>query len=145
MQHNNLQEQMSGLAGGMVLRASFSVIVTGWQHSPSLKEGRIVADETVLFAFRERGRSSKKGRAYEVRRDDEDAVVLCLRDHDPADRETTQQERDQFHGGYLGYGTAGRATVVALMDRWDVGPHVKIKGPRGSCPAWPSPEQGPSS
>ena len=77
-----------------MLRASFPVIITGWQHSAPFLEGRIVPDDTVLFAFRERGRSSKEGRAYEVRRGDEGAVVLCLRDHDPADREAAPQERE---------------------------------------------------
>ena len=128
MGDDGLLARMGGLVGSnMVHCFTFSVPITGWQHSTPFKSGQIVPHETVVYAFRERGAFSvKEGREFEVRAGDTQAVVLSLQDRDPSDGGMTQSEWDRNQAGYFGFGTPGRAAAAELLDSPDIGPHVKI-------------------
>ena len=93
----------------MVHVATFGCAITGCSYSDAFNAGRITANVTPLFAFRERGaRSAVTGREYRVRQGDTQAVVLRLHDRDPS-AGMSGAERDHYHGGYLGFGTHGRS------------------------------------
>ena len=128
MGDDGLLARMGGLVGSHMAHCfTFSVPITGWQHSTPFGSGQIVPRETVVYAFRERGAFSvKEGRGYEVRAGDKQAVVLSLQDRDPSDGGMTQSEWDRNQAGYFGFGTPGRAAVAELLDSPDIGPHVKI-------------------
>ena len=93
----------------MVHVATFGCAITGCSYSDAFNAGRITANVTPLFAFRERGaRSAVTGREYRVRQGDTQAVVLRLHDRDPS-AGMSGAERDHYHGGYLRFGTHGRS------------------------------------
>ena len=128
MTDNDLLARMRGLAGeDMGHFATYHCPITGCRYSAAFKSGRIVPNDTVLWAHRERGAiSAVAGRAYQVREGDTQAVVLRLHDRGPSDVGLSHVDLDYYHGGYLAFGTDGRSAAAVLMDRTDICPHVKI-------------------
>ena len=126
VQFTDILRRAQSVVGGRDYLISFPVINAGHQHSSAFQEGKIIPNITLLSAYREHGYSNKEKHAFQVREGDQKAVVLYLDDQDPSSPGLTDTQRNQKHGGHLGFGTNGREGVIALMDDTEVGPHIKI-------------------
>ena len=127
MDNNGLLETMAGITGGnMVYHVSFGCIITGCNFSAPFLSGDIVPNETVLYPFRERSRSTLARRSFRVRQGDDDAVVLKLQDRHPSFSHSSRREREDNHGGYLGYDTGARDALIEMMEHHDVCPYIKV-------------------
>ena len=127
MNNNGLLERMGGMAGGgKVHHGMFNCVITGCDYSAPFTGDHIVPNETVLFPFRERSRSTLARRSFWVRQGDDEAVVLKFQDSDPSFSHLSRREREDNHGGYLGYGTGARDAIIEMMDRLDICPSVKV-------------------
>ena len=105
---------------------AFDCVITGCDFSAPFTGGRIVPNETILFPFREQSRSTLARRSFRVRQGDDDAVVLKLEDRDPSFAHMSRREREDNHGGYLGYGTGALDAIIDLMDSHEISPYIKV-------------------